>query len=150
MGRTVKTAFGAINCPICGKKNPVVLGLSKAAACIWCGNTFDLPDYVLKTSMTYAPKKPTGRPKKPKPKPRPTGRPKGKANYSDCLDIAIEWLVQAGACKHYPGYVCDKDYQTPGVCNKCLRQYFLKQSRERNRSKPIEIKRIGEGNEGND
>ena len=133
--------FGTVTCPICGMKNPVIFGLAKSVACIRCNNTFDLPKFVPKKKVKE-PKKPQKEKKKKKPKPR--GRPKGKANLSDCLDIAVDWLVQSGACTHYPGYVCDKDFKTPGVCNKCLRRYVMKLSRERNRSEPIEIKREGE------
>lgn len=54
-----------------------------------------------------------------------------KPDYSAALDIAAKWLEQAGACTHYPGYTCDKDFSTEGTCAKCLRAHFLKLAREK-------------------
>lgn len=53
-----------------------------------------------------------------------------KPKYSEALDIATKWLEQAGACTHYPGYTCDKDFSTPGTCAKCLREHFLRMARK--------------------
>lgn len=53
-----------------------------------------------------------------------------RPNYSAALDIATQWLEQAGACTHYPGYTCDKDFSAKGTCAKCLRAHFLKLTRE--------------------
>ena len=55
---------------------------------------------------------------------------KKKPEYSKALDIAAKWLEQTGACTHGPGFICDKDFTTPGTCAKCLRHYFLKLARE--------------------
>lgn len=52
-----------------------------------------------------------------------------KTKERKALDIACKWLEQAGACTHYPGYLCDKDFSKEGVCAKCLRAYFLKLAR---------------------
>lgn len=46
------------------------------------------------------------------------------------LSIAAKWLEQAGACTHYAGYTCDKDFTTPGVCAACIRRHMLKLARE--------------------
>lgn len=53
-----------------------------------------------------------------------------KPDYSGALNIACKWLAQGGACTHYPGYLCDKDFTAPGVCEKCLRAHFLKLARK--------------------
>lgn len=55
-----------------------------------------------------------------------------KSNLTDewkALRLACKWLEQSGACTHYPGYICDKDFSTDGVCAKCLERYFLKLAR---------------------
>jgi hypothetical protein len=49
------------------------------------------------------------------------------------LEVACRWLEEAGCCKKYPGYTCDKDFSQPGVCGKCLKAYFLKEIREEDR-----------------
>ena len=51
-------------------------------------------------------------------------------NYSVALDIACKWLEQSGACTHYAGYTCDKDFTTAGVCAKCLKAHFLRMARK--------------------
>lgn len=50
--------------------------------------------------------------------------------YSEALDIACRWLEEAGACTHYAGYICDKDFITGGTCAKCLRAHFLRMARK--------------------
>lgn len=55
---------------------------------------------------------------------------KTKPEYSKALDIACRWLEQAGACTHFAGYACDKEFSTPGVCAKCLRRHLLMAARE--------------------
>lgn len=60
-------------------------------------------------------------------------RKKVKPQYSKALDIATRWLEQGGACTHFPGYTCDKEFTEPGVCAKCLRAHFLKLAREESR-----------------
>lgn len=49
-----------------------------------------------------------------------------KTKERKALDIACKWLEQAGSCKKYPGYICDKEFSKEGVCAKCLAQYFLR------------------------
>lgn len=46
------------------------------------------------------------------------------------LSIAAKWLEQAGACTHYAGYTCDKDFTKPGVCAACIRRHMLKLAKE--------------------
>lgn len=41
------------------------------------------------------------------------------------LEIACGWLENAGACRHYPGFICDKEFSKSGVCAACLTKYFL-------------------------
>jgi len=50
--------------------------------------------------------------------------------YSKALDIACKWLEEAGACKHFSGFLCDKDFTKPGVCAKCLRTFLLRKAKE--------------------
>lgn len=49
-----------------------------------------------------------------------------KSKERIALDIACKWLEQSGSCRHGPGFLCDKDFTTEGVCAKCLAQYFLR------------------------
>lgn len=61
------------------------------------------------------------------------GREHFRRNYLQAdaaLSIAVKWLEQAGACTHYPGYTCDKDFTTEGVCAACLRRHMLKLAKE--------------------
>ena len=51
------------------------------------------------------------------------------------LDEACRWLEQDGACTHYPGYICDKEFSTEGVCAKCLAQHFLRMAGKRMKEK---------------
>lgn len=53
-----------------------------------------------------------------------------KTKERKALDIACKWLEQAGACRHYPGYLCDKEFSKQGVCAKCLAQHFLRLARK--------------------
>jgi hypothetical protein len=53
-----------------------------------------------------------------------------ESNERKALNIACNWLAQAGACTHYSGYTCDKDFSADGVCAACLAKYFLKMARE--------------------
>lgn len=46
------------------------------------------------------------------------------------LDEACRWLEQSGACTHYPGFMCDKEFSKEGVCAKCLAQHFLRMVRK--------------------
>jgi len=55
---------------------------------------------------------------------------KNTVKLSKALDIACDWLEQSGACTHYAGYTCDKDFSTKGVCALCLRRHFLKLARK--------------------
>lgn len=50
--------------------------------------------------------------------------------YSEALDIAVRHLWLNGACTHYAGYLCDKDFTKEGVCEKCLRAHYLKLARK--------------------
>ena len=49
-----------------------------------------------------------------------------KAKLSRTLDFACILLERSGCCTHYPGYLCDKDFTTEGVCAKCIRRYLLR------------------------
>lgn len=49
-----------------------------------------------------------------------------KSKERKALDLACLWLEHSGACTHYNGYICDKEFSKDGVCAKCLAQYFLK------------------------
>lgn len=49
-----------------------------------------------------------------------------KAKLYRALDIACNWLEQSGACTHYAGYLCDKDFTIKGVCSKCIRRHLLR------------------------
>ena len=60
---------------------------------------------------------------------------KKKTVEERALEVACRWLEEAGCCKKYPGYICDKDFSQPGVCGKCLKAYFLKGIREDDRKK---------------
>ena len=51
------------------------------------------------------------------------------------LDIACKWLEQSGACTHYPGYICDKEFSKEGVCAKCLAQHFLRMANKQMKEK---------------
>jgi len=53
-----------------------------------------------------------------------------KSKERVALDIACKWLEQSGACTHYAGYICDKNFSTDGVCAKCLAQHFLRMARK--------------------
>jgi len=37
---------------------------------------------------------------------------------------AIIKIVEYGFCTHYPGYVCNKDWTSPGICNKCISSWL--------------------------
>lgn len=58
---------------------------------------------------------------------------KKKSIEERALEIACRWLEEAGCCKKYPGYICDKDFTEKGVCGKCLKAYFLRWVREEDR-----------------
>ena len=53
------------------------------------------------------------------------------------LDEACRWLEQAGSCTHYPGYICDKEFSTEGVCAKCLAQHFLRMAGKKLKEKRV-------------
>ena len=54
-----------------------------------------------------------------------------KSKERKALDLACLWLEQSGACKHYNGYICNKEVSKDGVCAKCLVQHFLKMAEDR-------------------
>ncbi len=46
-------------------------------------------------------------------------------NLKRALDAAAKLLTGYGHCTHYPGYICDKGFTTPGVCEVCIKEHLL-------------------------
>lgn len=55
---------------------------------------------------------------------------KEKTVEERALEIACRWLAEAGSCTHYPGYICDKEFSKPGVCERCLKAHLLRRARK--------------------
>lgn len=54
------------------------------------------------------------------------------ATMRRALEMAFKWIGKDN-CTHYPGYVCDKDFETPGICAKCFMEYFIQQAKDERR-----------------
>jgi len=37
-------------------------------------------------------------------------------------------LVEKGFCSHYPGYTCNREWEKPGICNKCITSWIIRNS----------------------
>jgi len=46
-------------------------------------------------------------------------------NLKDRQQI-IEKLVDNGFCTHYPGYICNREWEKPGICNKCINSWVIR------------------------
>lgn len=46
------------------------------------------------------------------------------------LDAAAKLLSGYGYCTHYPGYICEKGFTIPGVCETCIKEYLLEQAEQ--------------------
>lgn len=42
------------------------------------------------------------------------------------LEFAARLLAGYGFCTHYPGYVCDREFSEPGVCENCIKEYLFR------------------------
>ena len=59
---------------------------------------------------------------------------------SMALMKAAEILVSRGYCPHSADYVCDRDFDNPGVCAKCIRNVLRRKARRELR-KEVRLKR---------
>ncbi len=39
----------------------------------------------------------------------------------------IDEMIADGFCTHYPGYICDRDWNDPAVCKKCIASWIVRQ-----------------------